>query len=91
VIARHRNVDSKVSPNVILVVARVRKCDKKCHQIIIIEGEEENGRFLVGMFRNQFLEAGDDAKVSPKIVSPNKEAVFFIVIFFGNGIRIKCH
>ena len=41
-IARDQNVDSKVSPNVILVVARGRKCDKKCHQIIIIEGEEEN-------------------------------------------------
>jgi hypothetical protein len=31
-------------------------------------------------------------KVSPKIVSPNKEAVFFLIdIFFENGIRIKCH
>jgi hypothetical protein len=35
------------------------------------------------MFRNRFLEAGDDAKVSPKKVSPNKEAVFFLInIFF---------
>ena len=38
------------------------------------------------------LEAGDDAKVSLKKVSPNKEAVFFLInIFFENGIRIKCH
>ena len=54
------------------------------------------------MFRYQFLEAGDDAKVSPKKVSPkkvspkklspNKEAVFFwSIFFFENGIRIKCH
>ena len=43
------------------------------------------------MFRYQFLEAGDDAKVSPKKVSPNKEAVFLTLFFFGNGIRIKCH
>ena len=56
------------------------------------EPEAQVARFLVGMFRNQFLEAGDDAKVSPKIVSPNKEAVFFLSIFyFENGIGIKCH
>ncbi len=59
--------------------------------------EAQVARFLVGMFRYQFLEAGDDAKVSPKKVSPkkvspNKEAVFFLIdIFFLNGIRIKCH
>jgi hypothetical protein len=29
--------------------------------------EAQVARFLVGMFRNQFLEAGDDAKVSPKV------------------------
>ena len=35
---------------------------------------------------------GEKEKVSPKIVSPNKEAVFFYRYFcFGNGIRIKCH
>jgi hypothetical protein len=36
---------------------------------------------------------GEKEKVSPKIVSPNKEAVFFFdrYFFFGNGIRIKCH
>ena len=35
---------------------------------------------------------GEKEKVSPKIVSPNKEAGFFLsLFFFGNGIRIKCH
>ena len=45
--------------------------------------EARVARFLVGMFRNRFFEAGVDAKVSPKKVSPNKEAVFFLInIFF---------
>ena len=53
--------------------------------------EARVARFLVGMFRNRFLEAGVDAKVSPKVsldqaidekVSPNKEAVFFLSLFF---------
>ena len=35
---------------------------------------------------------GETEKVSPKIVSPNKEAVFFIVIFFLEmEYGIKCH
>ena len=56
------------------------------------EPEAQVAQFLVGMFRNRFLEAGVDAKVSPKIVSPNKEAVFFwSIFFFENGICIKCH
>ena len=51
------------------------------------EPEAQVAWFLVGMFWNQFLEAGDDAKMSP-----NKEAVFFLInIFFQNGIRKKCH
>ncbi len=44
--------------------------------------EAQVARFLVGMFRNRFLEARIDAKVSPKIVSPNKEAVLFLIVIF---------
>ncbi len=47
------------------------------------EPEAQVAQFLVGMFRTKSIFGeGEMEKVSPKIVSPNKEAVFFYRYFF---------
>ena len=47
--------------------------------------EAQVARFLVGMFRNRFLEAGVDAKVSPRVAKGRQS------VTEGGGGTKKCH